>query len=211
MSTYIGLISDVHATPAPLQEALSIFHERTVATIFCAGDIAGYGDALDETVRLLEDHDCRSILGNHDSWWLDEAREDANSSVRNYFKNLPACLDTMIEGQRVYVAHAHPPHSGSGSIRLLDEAGTILPEQKEVWSERLGVFAYDVLIVGHSHQVFAESLGQTLVINPGSTKFNHSCAILKLPDRTVEWFSLSNKTIVKIWNWGSYQVQQSRQ
>lgn len=209
MSTYIGLISDVHATPAPLQEALSIFHEREVATIFCAGDIAGYGDALDETVRLLEDYDCQSILGNHDSWWLDEAHEGEYGPVLDYFNNLPAYLDTMIEGLRVYVAHAHPPYSDSGSIRLLDETGTILPEQKEVWSKRLGDFAYDVLIVGHSHQVFAEPLGQTLVINPGSTKFNHSCAILKLPDRTVEWFSLSNKTIVKAWNWGSFQIKQS--
>jgi putative phosphoesterase len=209
MSTYIGLISDVHATPVPLQEALSIFHERKVGTIFCAGDIAGYGDALDETVQLLKDHDCQSILGNHDIWWLDGARESEYRSVLDYLNNLPAYLDTVIEGQRVYVAHAHPPYSDSGSIRLLDENGAILPEQKEVWSERLGDFAYDVLIVGHSHQVFAELLGQTLVVNPGSTKFNHSCAILKLPDRTVEWFSLANKTIVKAWNWGGFQIQQS--
>ncbi len=202
MTTYIGLISDVHATPAPLQEALSLLRNEGVDQIFCAGDIAGYGEALDETVRLLEDHDCRSILGNHDIWWLDEAGKGEYSRVVNYFNNLPTYLDTMIEGKRVYVAHAHPPYSDTGSIRLLDENGAILPKQKEVWGERLSDFAYDVLIVGHSHQVFAEQLKNTLVINPGSTKFNNSCAILRLPDQTVQWFALSNKPLVKVWNWG---------
>ena len=39
-----------------------------------------------------------------------------------------------------------------------------------------------VLLVGHTHQVFCEQLGNTLVINPGSTRFKRTCAILSLPD-----------------------------
>jgi len=202
MTTYIGLISDVHATPAPLQEAMSLFRDEGVDQIFCAGDIAGYGEALDETVRLLEDHDCRSILGNHESWLVDEAEAGETSLVLTYFNTLPTSLDMMIEGKRVYMVHAHPPQSDAGGIRLLDESGKLLPEQKKIWSDRLAEFDYDVLIVGHSHQVFAEQLKNTLVINPGSTKFNNSCAILRLPDQTVQWFALSNKPLVKVWNWG---------
>ena len=44
--TSIGLISDVHATPTPIEEALSIFKQAGVEQVFCAGDIAGYGDQL---------------------------------------------------------------------------------------------------------------------------------------------------------------------
>ncbi len=36
----IGLISDVHATPDPLREALSIFQKEDVDISLCAGDIA---------------------------------------------------------------------------------------------------------------------------------------------------------------------------
>jgi predicted phosphodiesterase len=59
-----------------------------------------------------------------------------------------------------------------------------------------------VLIVGHTHQVFAEQLGKTLVINPGSTRFNHCCAMLSLPNITIKWFSLSGQKITYTWNWG---------
>jgi predicted phosphodiesterase len=45
-----------------------------------------------------------------------------------------------------------------------------------------------VLVVGHTHQVFAETVGGVLVVNPGSSAFNHSCAILSLPDCTYRCF-----------------------
>jgi putative phosphoesterase len=68
----------------------------------------------------------------------------------------------------------------------------------------LKTFPADVLIVGHTHQVFAERLGHILVVNPGSTLFNHTCAILTLPEMTVQILSLSNKAPVLSWNWGMF-------
>lgn len=60
----------------------------------------------------------------------------------------------------------------------------------------------DVLVVGHTHQVFAERLAGTLVINPGSTLCNHSCAMVSFPELQVEWFALSGQTLRNSWNWG---------
>ncbi len=68
--TKIGLISDVHATPGPVAEALVLFAREGVEAILCAGDIAGYGTELEATVALLIESRCRIILGNHDVWWL---------------------------------------------------------------------------------------------------------------------------------------------
>ena len=62
----------------------------------------------------------------------------------------------------------------------------------------------DVLIVGHTHQVFSEQLGDVLVINPGSTTFNHTCAILTLPEMKVDIFPLSNKEPILCWNWSMF-------
>ena len=62
----LGLISDVHATAAPLQEALAIFKRAGVDQVLCAGDIAGYHDEVEQTVALLVDNDVQTVRGNHD-------------------------------------------------------------------------------------------------------------------------------------------------
>lgn len=205
MSTKIGLVSDVHATSAPLKEALSIFDAEGVDMIFCAGDFAGYGEELDDTVALLIEHDCITITGNHEIWYLEDDNKP-DSRTTSYISTLSAIQEFNIEGKNVYMVHASPPQSCMDGIKLLDEHGDILSDQKQQWTERLSKFEPDILVVGHTHQVFAERLGNTLVVNPGSTKFNHSCAILSLPDMAFRVFPLSNKSPVKAWNWGMIQT-----
>lgn len=200
MSTRIGLLSDVHATAAPVEEALGIFEREGVSQILCPGDIAGYGEELEQTVSLLERGGCEAIAGNHDEWFLEEAK--THSPVRDYLEALPLVRTYSIEGVSLYMVHASPPNSTMDGIRLLDEEGAIIPAQRQAWSARLASFEGDILLVGHTHQVFAERLGGPLVINPGSTAFNHSCAILKLPECYLEWFSLSGEEVLRSWNWG---------
>ncbi len=66
MSAKIGLISDIHAAVASLREALAIFAQERVDLVLCAGDIAGYGTELEQSVELLIESGCTTILGNHD-------------------------------------------------------------------------------------------------------------------------------------------------
>lgn len=203
MATRIGLISDVHATPAPVAQALALFEREGVDQVICAGDIAGYGNQLDETVSLLTSIDCQTVLGNHDQKLLDQPQYDSlTPNTRRFFNRLPEWAEWNIADQSLYLVHASPPNSQHGGIKLLDEGGCILAQESAKWAEYLARFDYDILLVGHTHQVFAEQLGGMLVINPGSTNFNHSCAILSLPDREVKFYALSGKTICKSWNWG---------
>ena len=206
MSTKIGLISDPHSTTAPLKEALSIFKREQVDTIICAGDIAGYGeDQLEQTIDLLIENNCLLIAGNHDVWPLDENSDTKyDKNIKKFFNDLPTKLELNIAGKKVYVAHAHPPDSLHGGIKLLDPDGNVYPDRKEHWAQELKDFNYDVLIVGHTHQIFNEQIGDILVINPGSTTFNHNCSILSLPEMSVQNFALSNKTPLKVWNWGMF-------
>ena len=204
MTTRIGLISDVHSSPVELAEALQILAEQRVDDIICAGDIAGYYDGLLPTIRLLVASNCKTIIGNHDQSWLQdntaEKSDDDHDEIREFLQQLPQTLQFSIEGKRLLVVHANPPSEQHGGIKLRDRYGEIVAERKSEWNEILADLEYDVLIVGHTHQVYAEQLDQVLVVNPGSVPFNHSCMILTLPDLKVETYALGEREIVNCWN-----------
>jgi putative phosphoesterase len=210
MSTRIGLISDVHSSPVALAEALQIFAEQRVDDIICAGDIAGYYDSLLPTVQLLAESGCKTIVGNHDQTWLEKNsagdHAEGSNEIRDYLQKLPQTLDLVIEGKRLFVVHANPPSEQHGGIKLRDRYGNLVAERKADWTQALAAFEHDVLIVGHTHQVYAEQLGLVLVINPGSVPFNHSCMILSLPDLSVETYALGDREIIYCWN---FSMQQS--
>ncbi len=202
MSVKIGLLSDVHATVAPLRESLAIFRAAGVERVLCAGDIAGYGDELEQTISLLVEADSLVVMGNHDLWWAERHQRGAQAGLADYLFGLPARLEVPVAGKTVCMVHASPLDCLMEGIRLLDEDAAVVPQQRDFWSDYLQAFAADVLVVGHTHQVFAEQLGYPLVINPGSTRFNHTCAILSLPELAIEVLPLSGRMPVLSWNWG---------
>mgnify|MGYP001812907214 CR=1 FL=1 len=204
MTTKLGLISDPHAKQAPVAEALTIFKQQQVDKIICAGDVAGYFDETAAVIQLLTASGCRTILGNHDELFLETHAAATDTAEYTFLSALPSKLEYQLEGKRIYIVHAHPPESLHGGIKLLDVNGKLIPEQQQYWQQQLQDFAYDVLIVGHTHQVFAEKLGHVLAINPGSTQFNHSCMILSLPEMHVQIFSLQGKQLLQSWNWGKF-------
>ena len=202
VSVKIGLISDVHATPAPLQEALAFFQREGVTTILCAGDVAGYGNHLEETVALLIGSQCQVVKGNHDLWQLDRNKGAASGSVEEYLQDLPVSINLSEEGKKIYMIHASPHEPFTKGLKLLNEYAVLLRDQTHYWTDCLKTFPADILVVGHTHQVFTEQLGHVLVVNPGSTLFNHTCAILTLPEMDVQIQPLSGKNPVLSWNWG---------
>ena len=200
MSTRLGLISDVHSSPAALAEALDIFARKQVSDIICAGDIAGYFDNLLPTIELLEQAACKTIIGNHDQAYIHTHCDQDMARECLFLEALPDTLELTVENKRIYCVHAEPPSTQHGGIKLLDQQGEVIPQRLLLWHNKLMDLKADILIVGHTHQVFAEQLGDVLVINPGSSVFNHSCMILSLPECTVETFALENKDIIKCWN-----------
>lgn len=200
MPTRIGIIGDIHASPEPLQQALDILDKADVSEIICVGDIAGYFDQLIPCIDLLQNYHCKTIIGNHDQSWLEDNPDQVNSKEYVYLQALPETIELTCEGKKILVVHAAPPSLQHGGIKLLDKEGELIPQQIAGWTEKLKPQSYDVLIVGHTHQVFAVQLGDVFVVNPGSSQFNHSCMVLTLPEMQVDIFVLGNKEIVKSWN-----------
>lgn len=207
MTYKIGLLSDIHASFAPLNEAIHKFKEEGVDLILCAGDIAGYGDDLSAVIDLILKAGCKAILGNHDLWHL--ACEEENNSYSGpteaYLRSLNWNMDVTIEEQSLFMVHASPPDSTLNGIKILDNNGQLSHTMADLWQEELSNLTYDILVVGHTHQVFAYQFGKTLVINPGSTLFNHTCAILYLPTMNIKLLSLSGRRPVLSWNWGQFE------
>ncbi len=204
--TSIGLISDVHAEPAPLQQALELFAQARVDHVICVGDIAGYGHQLQRTVDLLMAASCESVMGNHEWRYLASTPPGPRTEIQDYFQSLPAFLEYRLHDLLMHVVHAQPPAECEGGMRLLDRSGKLDPVQCDLWQRRLAAFDYQVLVVGHTHQVFSHWFGNMLVINPGSSAYNHSCAILRMPQREVTFHALCGKSIIRSWNWGSHQL-----
>jgi putative phosphoesterase len=204
MTTRLGLISDPHAKRAPVADALTIFEQQQVDKIICAGDVAGYFEETGAVIELLSGSHCQTIMGNHDQDYLDTHAAETDTPEYQFLSALPSTLEYELEGRRIYVVHAHPPKSLHGGIKLLDVDGDLIPEQKQYWKQQLAGFDHDVLVVGHTHQVFAEKMGNLLVINPGSTQFNHTCMVLSLPEMRVQVFALEGKEPLKSWNWGKF-------
>jgi len=200
MTITIGLVSDVHSSPMPLRQALDIFEREKVDDIICAGDIAGYYDTVAPTVELLAQSGCKAVAGNHDLTYLEKPAGEDDHRVRAYLQQLPLTLELEIAGKKILVVHANPPAEQFGGIKLLDQQGDIIEQRKQEWIDKLTGVDCDVLIVGHTHQVYALQLGAVFVVNPGSSVFNHSCMILSLPDLTVRHFALGRQDIIKCWN-----------
>ncbi len=202
MPTKIGLISDVHSSPGPLAQALDIFAREEVDDIICAGDIAGYYKTVLPTTELLAQSGCKAVLGNHDQSYLAQPARNDELSARAYLQQLPLTIELEIEQKKVLVVHANPPAEQHGGIKLLDQQGAVIEERRQDWIVRLSEVDCDVLIVGHTHQVYALPLGNVFVVNPGSSVFNHSCMILSLPDLNVQRFALGGHDLVECWNFG---------
>jgi putative phosphoesterase len=200
VATLLGLVSDVHATPGPLEAALGLLRDEGATRLICAGDIAGYGEELDATVALLVEAGVESIHGNHDRWYVARPGQTGSATLA-YLDALPGVIDETLEGRRLYCVHASPPDSLMEGIQLLDETGSPNTEELAFWSTRLATFAPDLLVVGHTHQLFAERVGDVLVVNPGSTLFNRSCALVELPSLETHLLPLPGESCRRVWDW----------
>jgi len=62
----IAIISDIHGNLEALKTVLGDIEERKIETIYCLGDIIGYGPDPAECLDLVADRAKMSLAGNHD-------------------------------------------------------------------------------------------------------------------------------------------------
>ncbi|MEL6524957.1 MAG: YfcE family phosphodiesterase [Chloroflexota bacterium] len=193
--TKIGIISDIHAGLNELHSAIAVLQAHQVDSIVCAGDLVDYGSDGDAVVDYIAQSKIPCVQGNHD---LRATQPDTKSArlvstkTRTFLASLPQTRRFLWDGKCILLAHATP----------WGEDIYIYPDSTPYLFRRVAKEAdADIVILGHTHHPMWIEVGNTHIINAGSTSQNYTmdtgtCGILSLPDCVFTLLSIpTGKTV----------------
>lgn len=176
----IAVLSDVHGN-LPALEAVIADARRQQATLFWnLGDFVGYGPFVDEVVDTLFETCAAQVIGNYDlkvlafpkkktKWKKSKKREKyiafewawkkLSKKNVNRLAHVPEQTMLTVEGLHFLLTHGGPAS--------VDEA---IGEQTapERLQELAAMTDAEVILCGHTHFPFSQTVGDTTFINPGS-------------------------------------------
>src|SRR4051794_31357016 len=166
--------SDVHAN----RPALEAVREPCDVALFL-GDLVEYGVEPSPCIAWVRERCQHWVRGNHDHGAAHGVavvpstktsfkyltgptrtlgRQRMTEADRRFLASMPLTRFLTLDGLRFLLVHATPRDP-------LDE---FAPPDPELWARRLEGINVDVVCVGHTHQPYALTVGDTLVVNPGS-------------------------------------------
>jgi putative phosphoesterase len=159
----IGIISDIHANPRALRNALVDMGSTDM--ILCAGDSISEYRFCPETVEILRDNQVQCIRGNHEAvllggrnpQYLKKCQSEFPADLLEFLSTRPLSIETSVEQARIFVTHASPLPPYEDYVY----AGSPILKQ-------VGSLPYDFIIIGHTHMPMIHKTGGVTVINPGS-------------------------------------------
>lgn len=178
----VAVITDIHGNLPALQAALARIDELGIETIYCGGDLVGYGPHPNEVCALIEDRGIPTIYGNYDyaigrdlddcgcAYITPHDRELGQLSVvwtlantdqrsKDFMKGLPFDLHFSVGEHHVHLVH--------GSPRKVNEY--LFEDKPASLYERLaGNEDDDVLVFGHTHKPWVHDFGGVRFVNCGS-------------------------------------------
>lgn len=153
------VISDIHANQVALETVLAAAAGQ-YDTIWCLGDVVGYGPRPNECIELVRDRAALCVMGNHD--WAVLGRpginvDDFNPQAR---QAVLWTREQLTEDNRRYLEGlsdlpVHPPDSGNEIIV------THASPREPVWEyiltptvalENFDAFGELICLVGHTHK-----------------------------------------------------------
>lgn len=153
-----AILADIHANLEAFQAVIADLESRSPDSVFCLGDLVGYGPDPDEVVTLFRQKGYISVQGNHEaalgdrkmrSWLNFQARENSLVTERLlstenllFCRNLPKNMTTA---EALFV-HGFPP---SSLLRYLTMAS------KDDLQNYLAGADKALCFVGHTHVLAA--------------------------------------------------------
>jgi putative phosphoesterase len=177
-----AVITDIHGNLLALQAALAQIEELGIESVFCGGDLVGYGPHPNEVCALISEREVPTIYGNYDyaiareeedcgcayvtphdrelgqlsvDWTLAHTSRDS----KDYMRGLPFDLHFLVGEVDVHLVH--------GSPRKVNEY--LFEDKPASLYERLAAGECDpVLLFGHTHKPWVREYGGVLFVNCGS-------------------------------------------
>jgi len=178
----VAVITDIHGNLPALEAALARLDELGIVSVFCGGDLVGYGPHPNEVCALIAERDIPTIYGNYDyaiardledcgcayvtphdrelgqrsvDWTLAHSSQDS----KDFMLGLPFDLHFPVGSIDVHLVH--------GSPRKVNEY--LFEDKPARLYERLAAAESDpVLVFGHTHKPWVHEYGQVLFVNCGS-------------------------------------------
>jgi protein phosphatase len=166
------VVSDIHGNYDAWRALPEVYDE-----LWVLGDLVNYGPEPAEVVSDVMERASLVVRGNHDnavgyeddSLWTPRYRTMAEttrrftSSVLNdaqkaYLRNLPLHAKAERCGKRFHLTHAMPSNPLYGRC----------PPNGDQWLAEIESVAADILLVGHTHVPFMRTIGDKVLLNPGS-------------------------------------------
>ncbi|MCP8305251.1 MAG: metallophosphoesterase family protein [archaeon] len=168
----IAFVSDIHGNLDALNAVLGTMSQKS---IFCLGDLVGYGANPNEVVEWARENDVKCVMGNHEyavitkdvSWfnWAAQravfwTRSNLKSSNMEFIKKLPKRMKLEIEGIKILLVH------GSPTDPIFEY---VMPDtHRDLFDYYLSSNGVDVVCLGHTHIPFMYRFDKGIVFNPGS-------------------------------------------
>jgi putative phosphoesterase len=177
-----AVITDIHGNLPALHAALARIDELGIETVYCGGDLVGYGPHPDEVCELIAEREIPTIYGNYDyaiardeedcgcAYVTSHDRELGQLSVdwtlahtsrtsKDFMLGLPFDLRFQVSELDIHLVH--------GSPRKVNEY--LFEDKPARLYERLAAAEVDpVLVFGHTHKPWVHEYGGVLFVNCGS-------------------------------------------
>jgi putative phosphoesterase len=178
----VAVITDIHGNLPALRAALERIEELCIESVFCGGDLVGYGPHPNEVCALISEREIPTIYGNYDyaiareqedcgcAYVTQHDRELGQLSVdwtlahtsresKDFMRGLPFDLHFPVGDVDVHLVH--------GSPRKVNEY--LFEDKPASLYERLAAAERDpVLVFGHTHKPWVHAYGGVLFVNCGS-------------------------------------------
>ena len=172
----IAIFSDIHGNCLALETVLADIKQANIDKLVCLGDAIQGGPQPAETIALLRDLACPTVMGNSDDWLLTGKTIESMTPLQTQIRDWT--LSKLSETDREFIAQFSPTieMEASKNKRLLCFHGsprsyddnilptTSDPELQELLGDDLS-FTYTG---GHVHSQVLRRIGDTFYFRPGS-------------------------------------------
>jgi predicted phosphodiesterase len=152
------ILSDIHANLVALETVLRTANGQ-YDTVWCLGDVVGYGPRPNECIELVREHATLCVMGNHDWAVLDRPGINVDDFNPNARQAVLWTREVLTAQNRQYLEQllATPVRPPGVKDLLLTHASPRQPvweyiETPSVAIENFAIFDEQLCFVGHTHK-----------------------------------------------------------